>query len=55
MINEKSEVVEPVSVTIDEFARALNLNIFYDGEKKEITFNTFSVSRPGLILVGHDT
>ena len=54
MINEKSEVVEPVSVRIDEFTRALNLNIFYDGEKEEITFNTFSVSRPGLILLGYD-
>ncbi len=54
MINENSEVVEPKAVGLREFARALNLQVFYDGEKSEITFNTFSISRPGLILVGYD-
>lgn len=55
MVNSKSEVVEPMEVELKEFVRALNLSVHYDGEKEKLVFNTFSVSRPGLILVGYDT
>lgn len=54
MVNDKVEVVEPIEVELEEFVRALNLTVFYDGERKTLTFNTFSVNRPGLILVGFD-
>lgn len=54
MVNQKTEFVEPMEVELKEFVRALNLSVYYDGEKEKLSFNTFSVSRPGLILVGYD-
>lgn len=54
MFNQKTEFVEPMEVELKEFVKALNLTVYYDGEKEKLSFNTFSVSRPGLILVGYD-
>lgn len=48
------EKTDAVFVDINEFADKLHLNIFYDGEKKQIKLNTVNVNRPGLLLAGFD-
>ncbi len=47
-----SEETETIYVKLESFAKKLGLKIFYDGEREEIPFNTFSVNRPGLLLAG---
>ncbi|MGN1099146.1 MAG: HPr(Ser) kinase/phosphatase [Christensenellales bacterium] len=48
----KEEQNEGIYVSIDEFAKALNLKVHYDGERSEIRLCTTNVNRPGLLLAG---
>ncbi len=47
-----AEETETMYVKLKDFASSLGLKVFYDGEREEIPFNTFSVNRPGLLLAG---
>lgn len=47
-----AEETETMYVKLESFAKALGLKVFYDGEREELAFNTFSVNRPGLLLAG---
>lgn len=40
-------------VSIDEFARRMELDIIYRGDNEKIHFSTFNISRPGLQLAGY--
>ncbi len=52
MRNVNVEETETTYVPLPSFAKALGLKVFYDGEREELPFNTFSVNRPGLLLAG---
>lgn len=52
MRNISAEETDTICVSLKSFASALGLKVFYDGEREEIPFNTFSVNRPGLLLAG---
>lgn len=52
MRNISAEETDTICVSLKSFANALGLKVFYDGEREEIPFNTFSVNRPGLLLAG---
>lgn len=40
-------------VSVEEFARRMDLNVVYRGSNEQIHFNTFNISRPGLQLAGY--
>lgn len=48
-----AEETDTICVKLDSFAKKLGLKVFYDGEREELPFNTFSVNRPGLLLAGY--
>ena len=54
MINSSSEYVEAIEIELTKFVKALDLTIYYDGERESLSFDTVSVNRPGLILAGFD-
>lgn len=53
MINQGSEMREPISVKVADFARMLNLDIIYDGDSEEVVFSTVNINRPGIVLAGY--
>ena len=55
MINNSTEYVEAIQVKLDQFVKAVDLTVYYDGERDSLSFDTVSVNRPGLMLAGYDS